>query len=427
MIALPLILIGVALTAHVFAQAMILITTISMVSVVYNYPGLDPGELVYYILWAASTGLILIPLILTGAIRAQTGLDRFYILFVVFLLVSIGLGVNLSGSVSRPFQEALYFYSGTTFYFLYKHFLNEKPYQIGLAISFCILFLYVIIRTFIAYRTALYNAVEEWELNFIRGAGNENILLLGTIVSLTALIFSERFVGKVSLFAMFVVSTAAVILTMTRSLWAVTVLSILLIFLFIEPNLKRRFIQYSTFVLLLLTVLAVIYWDFALFIVDLIILRLETFNLGFEDISLLERVYETKRVLARIMENPIMGWGFSTEYLRLDMLKNRTYSYSFYIHNGYLSIWYKMGLFGLLAMMGYCITLFIQAKKCLRATTSPVMKIITTSIVAYLPAAALMNVTSPVFFSFEGTLILFTMGAVVSWYQANSSNKPNAI
>lgn len=426
MVVLPIILIGVALTAHFFAQALILVTTISMVTVVYNYPGLDPGELVYYILWAASIGLILIPLILTGAIRAQTSIDRFYIFFVVFFLISIGLGVYLSGSVSRPFQEALYFYSGTAFYFLYKHYLHDKPFQIGLALSFCFLFFYVVLRTFISYRTALVSVVQEWELNFVRSAGNENILLLGTIISLTALVMANRLTTKIVLFTVFVASTTAIVLTMTRSLWVVTTLSFLLVFIFVDRDLKRRFLQYGSLVLLLLTIVSVIYWEFTLFIFELLVLRLDTFNLGFQDFSLMERVFETKLVLMKIMENPIMGWGVATEYLRYDILKNRTYSYSFYIHNGYLSIWYKMGLFGLIALLSYCVTLFVQAKKCHRTTPSPVMKIITTSTLAYLPAAALMNITSPVFFSFEGTLLLFTMGAVVSWYQTSESKTTNA-
>lgn len=427
MVVLPIVLIGIALTAHFFAQALILVTTISMVYVVYNYPGLDPGELVYYMLWAASIGLILIPLILTGAVRAQTSLDRFYIFFVVFFLISIGLGVYLSGSVSGPFQEALYFYSGTAFYFIYKHYLDKRPFQIGLAISFCILFLYVILRTFIAYRTALYNVVEEWELNFVRGAGNENVLLLGTIVSLAALLMSEKFMYKVGFFLLFVVSIAAVILTMTRTLWVVTTLGMFFVFVFIEPHYKRRFIHYGSLILGIVAILSFVYWDFTLFIFELLLFRLESFSLGFQDLSLLERVYETERVLRKIMENPIMGWGFSTEYLRFDILKNRTYSFNSYIHNGYLAIWYKMGLFGLLAMLGFAVTLFVQTKKCLRTTISPEMKIIATSILAYLPGAALMNITSPVFFSYEGTLLLFTMGAVVSWYQTSQPHTSNAI
>jgi O-antigen ligase len=417
MVVIPLMLIGIALTAHVFGQALLLVTTISMVSVVYNYPGLDPGEVVYYMLWAASTGLILLPLILTGAIRASTTLDQLYILFSFLLFLAIGFGVYFSGSISGPFQEALYFYSGTTFYFLYRHYLNGRPFQIGMTISFGILFLYVLLRTFISYRTALYNVVEEWELNFVRGAGNENVLLLGTIVSLAALLMSEKFINKVGFFLLFVVSIAAVILTMTRTLWVVTTLGMFFVFVFIEPHYKRRFIHYGSLILGVVAILSFVYWDFTLFIFELLLFRLESFGLGFQDLSLLERVYETERVLRKIMENPIMGWGFSTEYLRFDILKNRTYSFNSYIHNGYLAIWYKMGLFGLMAMLGFAVTLFVQTKKCLRTTTSPEMRIIATSILAYLPGAALMNITSPVFFSYEGTLLLFTMGAVVSWYQ----------
>lgn len=419
--AVSMLLIGFLLTAHRFAETIVLGATVSMVFVVYNYEGLDPGEVLYYLLWASSVGFVLIPLMLTGSIKAETTLDRLYILFMVFMVMGVVNGVLFSGSASRPLQEALYFYSGIIFYFLYRRYFDQERFRIGLAISFGFIFVYVLLRTYLSYRSALLMAVEEWELNFVRGAGNENVLLFGTIFCLAALLSAKSFWIKAVLLLGLLLSIGAVIVTLTRSLWVVTILASGIIFLVSEKPVKRRFLLYSGFAFGVAGILAVIYWEFTLFIVEILVFRFTSIGDGLQDLSLLNRFYEMQHVWERIKENPISGWGFGTEYSRYEILRGRATDMVSYIHNGYLALWFKMGIFGLMTMIAYFVTLFVVALKRTKTSSIAGIRLLSISTVAYIPAAGLMNITSPVFFTFEGTLLLFTLGSLLSWSAVKES------
>ena len=113
---------------------------------------------------------------------------------------------------------------------------------------------------------------------------------------------------------------------------------------------------------------------------------------------------------------PILGWGYGTEFQKYDVLFRRTSSFTSYIHNGYLAIWFKNGIVGLIAILAYVLTLFIYAFKIYKKTRLVTIKILMITIMAYIPTAGMMNVTSPVVYSYEGMLLLIVLGSVVSWY-----------
>jgi O-antigen ligase len=117
-----------------------------------------------------------------------------------------------------------------------------------------------------------------------------------------------------------------------------------------------------------------------------------------------------------ITQNPILGWGYGTEFQKYDVLFRRTSSFTSYIHNGYLAIWFKNGIVGLIAILAYVLTLFIYSFKIYKRTRLVTIKIMMITIMAYIPTAGMMNVTSPVVYSYEGMLLLIVLGSVVSWY-----------
>lgn len=388
---------------------------VSCIFVVYNPPGLDPGELLYYMLWMATVVFILLPLLYNGQIRIDTALDKQYLLFILLVIMGVGTGILFSGRGVKVFEEVLYFYSGVMFYFVFKSRMDDKKFRLGLLLSMIFVYLYVLLRTYTSYRSAIYSAVEEWELNFARGAGNENFLLIGTTGVLITILYARTKLQQLGLTLLFVASLGAVVVTLTRSLWVVTILSAMIVFFYVGAPERRRMLQYVAAATVLVTVVAVIYIDVTRFILELLAFRFQSFGDGAEDLSLKERIVETQSVWAMIMQNPIAGWGFATPYLRENIIMNRTSSFTSYIHNGYLAIWFKLGIFGLLAILSYCVTLFYYGLKLFRKSTQPVHRMIGLLIVAYLPSAGLMNITSPVLFTFEGTLLLITFGCFISW------------
>jgi O-antigen ligase len=415
---LPFVLIGgVALLLK--SRALIVVSILSSIFVVHNPPGLDPGEVLYYALWFLVIGLVIIPYIYKAELGAYTVLDKQYVIICLFMLLAICTGILFSGRGVKVIEEAIYFYSGIVFYFAIRNNLDSPKFRISLVITVSFVFLYVVFRTYLSYRTALVSAVEEWELNYARGAGNENYLLVGTIAVLVVLVHTKKILHQVGLVLLFVLSIGAVVITLTRSLWVVTILSMGMIFLFLGSNEKKRYIKYFSTALLIVTILAFIYIDLTLFVLELLAFRFQSLGDGTQDLSLLERIYETQRVWERIMQNPIAGWGFGTQFTKYDVIMYRTSTDTSYIHNGYLAIWFKMGIFGLIALLSYCATIYIYAFRVYKRSSNQNYRMFGLIILAYIPSAALMNITSPVLYTYEGSFLLILFGSVLSWYAYN--------
>jgi O-antigen ligase len=397
----------------------ILITTILLSSfVVYNAPGLDPGELMYYGMWLVTVLLVLIPQVYRAELRIQSSLDKLFILLLLTMATGVVIGFFTAPNRAEIFIEVLYFYSGIVFYFAIRPHLDNKAFRTALLISLLLIFLYVVFRTYTSYRSAILSAVAEWQLNFARGSGNENFLLAGTIITAAALLYVQKFWHKVALIATLALSVGAVIVTLTRSLWVVTVLGLIIVAYYVGPAEKKRLFSYFVAAVAVIATVGLIYIDVTLFILDLLLYRFKSFGAGLADVSLADRIYETQRVWEKIMQNPITGWGFGAEYLKYDVIIRRTSSYTSYIHNGYLAMWFKIGILGLITIIAYGVTLFRTALRIFRHTHSTVMRTVCITIMAYLPAAALMNITSPVLSTYEGILLLILFGSVVSWYSS---------
>lgn len=412
---LPFVLVG-GIALMLKSRALIIVSILSSIFVVHNPPGLDPGEVLFYVLWFLVIGIVLIPYIYRAELGAYTVLDKQYVIICLFMVLAIFTGILFSGRGVKVIEEAIYFYSSIVFYFAIRNNLNSPKFRISLIITVTFVFLYVVFRTYFSYRTALVSAVKEWELNFARGAGNENYLLVGTIAILVVLVHAKKVLHQVGLVFLFVLSIGAVVITLTRSLWVVTILSMGMIFIFLDSKEKKRFIQYFSAATVIVTILGFIYIDLTLFVLELLLNRFQSLGDGTQDLSLLDRIYETQRVWERISQNPIAGWGFGTQFTKYDVIIRRTSTDTSYIHNGYLAIWFKMGIFGLIALLSYCVTLFVYAYRTFRQSPDRTYRLVGLVVLAYIPSAALMNITSPVLYTFEGIFLLSLFGSVLSWH-----------
>jgi O-antigen ligase len=394
----------------------LLVTLFASIFVVYNARGLDIGELGYYAMWAATLGLVLIPHLFSARLRVESALDKQYLLFTATVFIGLFVGLAFSGTGASPLIEVLYFYSGIMFYFALRPHLNDRSFRIALFAVFFLIYLYVILRTYLSYRSAILNAVQEWELNFARGAGNENFLLIGVIFVAATLLYVQKTWQKALFIILFVLTVGAIVVTLTRSLWVTSVLGIGVVGLFVGKTQRKRLLGYVGVASVIVIIVALIYLDVTLFILELLAIRFKSFGQGLQDISVTDRIYETQRVWEMISQNPILGWGYGTQFQKYDVLFLRTSSITSYIHNGYLAIWFKNGIVGLIAILAYVSTLFVYSFRIYRSTCFVTTKILMITIMAYIPMAGMMNITSPVVYTYEGMVLLTVLGTVVSWY-----------
>ncbi|MEM0962900.1 MAG: O-antigen ligase family protein [Bacteroidota bacterium] len=78
--------------------------------------------------------------------------------------------------------------------------------------------------------------------------------------------------------------------------------------------------------------------------------RLVSIGSATQDISLINRFAESQAAWEKIRVNPILGYGWGVQVTHYSIIAEGTRHWAF-LHNGYLSIWYKTGLWGLAAMM----------------------------------------------------------------------------
>src|SRR5690606_27464777 len=105
------------------------------------------------------------------------------------------------------------------------------------------------------------------------------------------------------------------------------------------------------------------------------------------DISLYNRFRESGVVLDLIAKNPIVGHGAGVGYLFFEIGRSGTDTDSF-VHNGFLGVWYKWGIWGLIALVYFWLsTIKVGLRGILLRTISPLRRIAiagaTASLVAY--------------------------------------------
>jgi O-antigen ligase len=405
----------IGLSIAMSPERILLVAMLSAVWVFRNAPGLHPGELLYYGSFAAMIVLVWIPDLLLGRNTGRTRIESSYWIILAAILISLPISW-LHGHLGAAIEELLYFFSGLAFLYPVLNRLHKPRFRLYASIILVLVFIFIAYRTYSSYAEAILNAVFQYEVTNARGAGNENTLLLASTTLLSLIILSETRRTAWLAALGWLICFGAIIVTFTRSLWVVTVFSLPFIFYLMSPDMRRKVVKAgSAGILLVAGFLVIAYSDVLLLFLELVKARFEFVSANKIDLSLMERVTETKTIVSMLADNPILGYGAGTEYLRLEYLKDRTYKTSSYIHNGYLSVYFKFGLLGLIGFTSLLFGLFKSALTVYRNHSEPWLRVIAMGAFAYLPGAALMNITSPVFLSFEGVFLLTLLTAALAY------------
>ncbi len=408
-----------------FRKDVVLILTLcSAVYVIHNKTGLDVGELGYYALLGLTILLILLPMLLEGRIQVVHPHDRWMIFIYIALFLGLVNGILTIRSIRAPLQELVFYYSAFLLYFPLRRFLNLPKFRPQLYVGLGFIMTFVVFRTILAYRTSLLNVVAEWELAVVRGAGNENILLLGFALSLaTFILHPDSAIRRASL-AIVLIIFSAIILTFTRSLWGVSFVAAVILISIAPWVAKKRVFRYVSIILILILGIGIFFFrDFMDLIWIMISNRLIATTAGGSiDTSLLERIRETKAAFSQVMENPILGPGLGVAYFRENVFLRITQPH-LYIHNGYLAVWYKFGIIGLFSFLFLIGSIFKNSIRIYKTTPHPVVRAIAIASAIYITMAALMNITSPVFLAYEGIFVLTILAAVIAHLETRFSGR----
>lgn len=273
--------------------------------------------------------------------------ERILAIFFVLVSLSFPLTILFNGSLVGFVSEWLSL-SFLGLYFPIREALERN--RRGLVAVFgAMLFvgLFVLIRNVLNFQDVLSSAEYAYEVASGRAVTNESLLIVPAIMCLVFMIFQTRWIPRLSFAAFFLAFFAGVLLTQSRGYWLAFLIAALVIIL-IVPFRQKLILTISA----VITLVAVIGIGLAVF-GDIILLFLYGVAERFlsimtatsDDISLVNRFKEAIGVWEHVKLNPILGYGMGVEYRVHDIIYDVTVVKTF-IHNGYVALWYKFGIWG---------------------------------------------------------------------------------
>jgi O-antigen ligase len=282
----------------------------------------------------------------------RSALDAVFLLLPLYATASITMTALFGGPFGGALSDWINF-SMLLFYFPVREACERYPagpwVVAGLAL---LLGGVVVVRNALFLQSAFADAEYAWEIARGRATMNEMLMLVPALGCLTFAVRARRLWRQVAFAAGFAFFTVGVILTQWRSAYLDIALGIGLLMLLGSWRERGRLAA------LLLVGTAVggflaylLFRDLFMLMLLGVVDRILSIGTATEmDISLLNRFIEWEVAWGLIKANPIVGYGIGTEFGFYDAIFSATWVKSF-IHNGFLLLWFKLGLVGLVAVL----------------------------------------------------------------------------
>jgi O-antigen ligase len=320
--------------------------------------GLQPNQVAYGLFIYAFLGLWYLRRVVAGVPFIRNDLDRAVaLLLFAGLPLAVVLGIAFGAPLYSVRGETISF-SMLAFYFPVKEACRSArrgPEILAGLVLFIGLF--VAVRNLLGFQDVVATATQAWQVADARlgaaGALHEMPLLFGALTALVLLLYVRPVHLRAALGLAFVLCVAALIMTRSRAYYVDLIFGVGVLLLLVRG--RQRW-QLLTLVFgggaLLIGMLFAFFGPLAELIVDGTLLRLSTLgSAATTDLSLINRFHESEAVMAKARLSPILGWGLGAEFTHFDILSRTTTTWEF-IHNGYVALWFKLGLWGLVLVMG---------------------------------------------------------------------------
>ncbi|MEK7728301.1 MAG: O-antigen ligase family protein [candidate division KSB1 bacterium] len=214
----------------------------------------------------------------------------------------------------------------------------------------------------------------------------------------------------------------ALIITFARGYWIAAALGVLAIFWLLPARDKTRMtIYFGILTLITIGVVFIFFGDLAEFFLKTISSRFHTVGGAVQDKSFANRLAEWQAVFAQIKANPVLGYGLG-----------KTYSYNalipiemptWYVHNTFLFVWYKIGLFGLIALVLFLAGMLARGLHIYRTNNDKFLKAFSLGLVGCIIALVVVSFSSPQFIEKDSSLLGALIGGIIQAVSARGANK----
>ena len=331
-------------------------------------------------------------------------IDYYLFIFLLICVSSIIPAILFNVSLLKWFRELIPLLTYVLFFLVVDLVKEKKQFKI-IALCFLLLSLYVAVHNLILYKKSVSSAIQFWQVVASRVTYNEPLFFTIITVAVCILIFSKSLRTKLLMGGIISFFSIALIVTFSRGYWIATLLSVLVVFFIISIRMKLKIIGYSAALVLIgLLIIIFFFGNLGTFIINAIEERFETLGEIRTDISFLNRLVESKAVLSFIKLNPIIGYGLGKTYIFRPLIPREMPTW--YVHNGYLYLVFKVGMIGLFFIMAFFLRVIYNGYLVYRGEKDSFYKALTLGIISLFIAMIPLSVSSPQFHAKDSALII---------------------
>jgi len=326
--------------------------------------------------------------------------ERALLIFLVLVTCTIPISVAFDGWPNMIFGEWLSF-SMLGFYWPIKEAIEKDERGLKVVVgSLIVVGLFVLIRNLLEYQSDLSNAEQLWQIASSRAITNESLLMIPAFFCIVLYLRTRSFPGRMLLLATVLSMFAGLILTQSRAYWVTFFLGAGFIFMSVSGKDKVRMLTVGIVSAVGIGTLAyLVLGEYLMLVLSGLLDRFLTLQTAVsKDVSLINRFLETQGVWEHIRVNPILGYGMGVPY----QFYNITFEYSelkTFVHNGYVALFFKFGVWGLGMMLFMMVRFFLTAFQNWRKRDDQLLsRLISLSVAAALLALSVNATTANPFF-----------------------------
>ena len=316
-------------------------------------PGLSAGEVVaglalvlYLGHWYAHAALSARPVLTSGADVAAAGWLG------IAAPAAVGLGL-LFGADPYDFRADLLATLPFALYFPVKD-ACARDQRGALAVAAVLGWLgtVAVLTNALRYRAVIASADAVWEIADARFITGETSITAALLLSLAALATARFGLRRVVLAVATAGFVGGIVITKSRGFWVSALLGILFLGVVLPGSDRRRLVAWGGAGLVVLVGASVLVLGDQLALIAYgTVQRFATLaTAATQDVSLVNRFWETSAAVDMALENPVLGYGWGVQVTRFNIIYGITETWAF-LHNGYVALWLKTGLWGLALMM----------------------------------------------------------------------------
>jgi O-Antigen ligase len=348
--------------------------------------------------------------------------SRTVFLFLILMTLSVGLTVMFKGDLRFFVGEWLSLSFFSLYFPIREAITRHRHGLLAVAISLLIVALFVQVRNVLNYQEILIEATYAWQVTKGRAVTNTAIIMLPLFGALLMLLHANKLKPALLAGAIFAFFFGGFILSQTRGHWVAFAFACIVILPIMGRSQRFRLVTIGA-----LSVAGIVGAGylllgdaFELVAAGLLDRVLSIGTAASDDISLINRFRETKVVMGKVLQNPILGYGpgVAFQFWDLTFLPPFTHQTSF-LHNGFVALWYKFGVWGLGLVLYFWVSSIRGGIRLYRSSAPTVLRVTGLSSAALLIAFAVSASTSNPFYV-NDTMFVF---AAVMGIAAGASHR----